>query len=189
MHFAEILDFWFGPSGWPRGGQAQAFWFTKSDSTDGLMRERFGTAVEAALRGELDPWAASSDSALALILLLDQFTRNIHRDTAAAFAGDAAALGHARRVVDTGADRDFGVLQRWFIYLPFEHSERIEDQHESLRLFTTLAGDGEPGALEWAQRHFEVIRRFGRYPHRNAILGRDSSPEEIEFLAQPGSRF
>ena len=185
----SILDFWFGADGSPTAGQARDLWFTKSESTDADIRERFGATIDAALRRDLDHWASSADGTLALILVLDQFTRNVFRDTPRAFAGDAAALGHARRLVYSGADRHFGTLQRWFIYMPFEHSENLVDQYESLRLFAALADDGEKAPLDWARKHFEVIRRFGRFPHRNAILGRASTPEETEFLSHPGSRF
>ena len=184
-----VLDFWFGGGGSPAAGQARDLWFTKSEATDAEIRERFGAIIDAALRGDLDHWASSANGTLALILVLDQFTRNVFRDTPRAFAGDAAALGYARRLVYSGADRRFGTLQRWFIYMPFEHSESLVDQYESVRLFAALADDGEGAPLEWARKHFEVIRRFGRFPHRNAILGRTSTPEEIEFLRRPGSRF
>ena len=185
MSAAEILEYWFGAD----ASVPRDFWFRKSDTVDGEIRARFGATVEAALDGSLDHWAATPEGCLALILLLDQFTRNAFRGSPRAFAGDAAALGHARRLVDAGLDRRFEALRRWFIYLPFEHSERLADQYESLRLFGELASDGEPGSLEWARKHFEVIRRFGRFPHRNDIVGRASTPEEVEFLKQPGSRF
>jgi uncharacterized protein (DUF924 family) len=185
MRAAEILEYWFGAD----TSAPRDFWFSKSETVDREIRARFGTAVETALAGSLDQWTATPEGTLALILLLDQFTRNVFRGTPRAFAGDAAALGHASRLVDAGLDRRFEALRRWFIYLPFEHSERLADQYESLRLFGELAGDGQHGPLEWARKHFEVIRRFGRFPHRNDIMGRASTPEEVEFLRQPGSRF
>lgn len=187
---ARILAFWFGEPGSPEHGQPRPLWFTRSEATDALIRDRFGAAVEAALSGQLDPWADGHPrDALALILLLDQFTRNVHRDGARAFAGDARALDVARRLVADGRDRQLAPLERWFAYLPFEHSERIDDQRESLRLFGELAREGLQEPLVWAQKHHDVIARFGRYPHRNEALGRVSTPEEIEFLRQPGSRF
>jgi uncharacterized protein (DUF924 family) len=183
-----ILDFWFGPpSGQPP--QAREIWFRKSESFDDEVRRRFGDTIDAALSGRLEHWASSVDGTRALILVLDQFTRNAFRDTPRSFAGDAAALGHARRLVISGLDRQCELMQRWFIYMPFEHSESLDDQRESLRLFRALEAEGLKGPLEWAQRHFEVIRRFGRFPHRNEILGRDSTAEEIAFLQQPGARF
>lgn len=185
-----ILDFWFGAPGSAGHGRPREFWFSKSDATDALIRDRFGAAVDAALRGELDPWADDdARSALALLLLLDQFTRNIFRGSARAFAGDAAALAVAKRLVADGRHRRLAALERWFAYLPFEHSEAIDDQHESLRLFSELADEGTAEPLAWARKHYEIIARFGRYPHRNEALGRPSTAEEIEFLRQPGSGF
>ena len=185
MRSGEILDFWFGAD----PSAVRDDWFRKSDAIDDAIRTRFGPTIEAALAGTLDPWAATPEGTLALILLLDQFTRNTFRGTPRAFAGDEAALEHARRLVGTASDRRLNRLQRWFVYMPFEHSEQLIDQYESLRLFGELAREGLDGPLEWAQRHFEVVRRFGRFPHRNEILGRASTAEELEFLAQPGSRF
>ena len=120
------------------------------------------------------------------MLLLDQFTRNIHRGTPRAFAGDALALATARAMVARGEDVELSTLQRVFVYLPFEHAEDLAMQHESLRLFEQL---GDAGFLDYARRHAVVVERFGRFPHRNAILGRASTPEEIEYLKQPGSGF
>ena len=185
----EIIDFWFGAPGSAERGQEREFWFTKSQATDELIRVRFGADVEAALRGERDAWAQTTDGACALILLLDQFTRNIFRDTPRAFAGDARALDLARRLVAAGADRGLAPLQRSFVYLPFEHAESIETQRESLRLFGDLAADGYADGLVWARKHYDVIARFGRFPHRNRILGRASTAEELEYLAQPGAGF
>lgn len=184
----EVLEFWFGaPSA--GAGAPRDLWFRKSDETDATIRSRFGADVEAALAGGRDDWAREPRGALALLLLLDQFTRNIFRDTPRAFAGDARALAHARSMVERGDDRTLAPLERWFVYLPFEHDESLVSQHEALRLFGELAAEGHPDALQWAQKHYDVIARFGRFPHRNAILGRASSDEERLFLEQPGSRF
>ncbi len=186
----EVLDFWFGAPGSAERGRPRSLWFTKSEATDETIRNRFGDSVEAALRGELDAWAAGDAStALALVILLDQFTRNIFRDSARAFAGDAKALAVARAMVADGRDRKLAPVERGFAYLPFEHSEELADQHESLRLFGQLAEAGHPDLLHWAQKHYEIIVRFGRYPHRNRQLGRASTAEEIEFLKEPGSGF
>jgi uncharacterized protein (DUF924 family) len=185
----DVLRYWFGGPGEPDYLQPRNFWFTKSEATDRAIAGRFGAAVEAALAGEFGEWAASPRGALALIIVLDQFTRNVFRGTARAFAGDDRALSLARELVDTGQDRALGPVERWFAYMPFEHSERLVDQHEAVRLFEQLAADGVDSPLEWARRHFDVIARFGRFPHRNAILGRASTAEEIEFLKQPGSGF
>ncbi len=124
------------------------------------------------------------------MLVLDQFTRNAYRDTPAAFAGDARALATAQDAVERGLDRSLKPFGRWFLYMPFEHAEDSAAQQRSLALFGALAEDsGLAAPLEWAQKHADVIARFGRYPHRNAILGRTSTPEEVAFLSQPGSRF
>ncbi|HTT11978.1 MAG TPA: DUF924 family protein [Burkholderiaceae bacterium] len=185
----DVLDFWFGPPDSPEYGAPRDMWFRKSEATDATIRARFGGAVEAALAGERRGWANGPRDALALVLMLDQFTRNIFRDTPRAFAGDEQALQVASEVVDRGADRLLIPVERWFIYLPFEHAESLSVQDESLRLFGQLAAEGHQDALAWAQKHHDVIARFGRFPHRNRILGRTSSAEELAFLAQPGSRF
>jgi uncharacterized protein (DUF924 family) len=189
----EVLDFWFGAPGSPEHGQTRALWFTKRDDTDGLIRARFGALIEAALTGELDDWARTGASAargaLALIVLLDQFTRNAFRDTARAFVGDTRALAVATALVDTGQDRTLALLERQFVYLPFEHAESLPLQERAVALFTQLATDGLAEPLDWAIKHRDVIARFGRFPHRNQQLGRASTPAEVTFLAQPGSRF
>jgi uncharacterized protein (DUF924 family) len=185
----EVLDFWFGAPGSAEHGTTRALWFTKSDAADDAIRTRFGPTVEAALRGELDHWGEDLRSALALIVLLDQFTRNIFRETPRAFAGDAAALALAQRVVDAGLDRQLSLRERWFVYMPFEHAESLPMQDRAVALFRRLADDGLPEPRDWAIRHRDVVARFGRFPHRNAILGRPSTPEEEAFLRTPGSRF
>lgn len=183
----EVLDFWFG-----KGHDVQRpEWFRKDPAFDAQIRERFGPLVEQALQGGLAEWPTQAPSALARIVLLDQFTRNIHRDSAKAFAGDAHALAAARAMVATGQDRALRPVQRLFVYLPFEHAENLSAQDEAVRLFSAL-GDDAPelkGLMEWVRRHRDVIQRFGRFPHRNAVLGRDSTPEERAFLLEPGSRF
>lgn len=189
----SVLDWWFGAAGSPEHGRPRRLWFEKSERTDEAIRARFGAWVEAALSGRLDAWAVNPAKrpreALAFILLLDQFTRNLYRGSAQAFAGDEKALAVARAMVASGADGSLSPLERWFVYLPFEHSEASADQADSLRLFEALAADGLQEPLEWARRHAQVIERFGRYPHRNAALGRTSSRAELDYLAQPGSGF
>lgn len=185
----HVREFWFGPPGAPDYGRPKDFWFRKSDATDRMIRTAFGPLVECALRGELAHWSRDRFSRVALIVVLDQFPRNIFRDTPRAFAGDALALAQARAAVASGEDRRLPPIERWFVYMPFEHSESAADQRESLRLFTALAADGLAEPLVWARRHAEVIERFGRFPHRNDVLGRASTPEEAAFLAQPGARF
>lgn len=189
MSASEVLSFWFGEPGSADYLRPRALWFTKSDATDRLIAERFGPVIERALAGEHDDWAATPRGALALVIVLDQFTRNVFRGTPRAFAGDPRALAIATRLVDTSRDLALAPVERWFVYMPLEHSERLLDQYESVRLFERLAADGLDAPLDWARRHFEVVRRFGRFPHRNAILSRESTSEEIEFLKQPGSGF
>ena len=182
----RILLFWFGaPPHSPRDA-----WFRKDPAFDAAVGREFGPAVLHALEGGWQAWDAEPQGALARILLLDQFTRNMHRDSPRAFAGDALALAAAQALVARGDDARLGPLERWFAYLPFEHAESWPAQERSLALFAQLAAEtGIAAPLEWAQKHADVIRRFGRYPHRNGLLGRTSTPEEIAFLAQPGSRF
>ena len=183
---ADVLDFWFGP---PPPAPRDA-WFRKDPAFDDMIRARFAGDVAAALAGGFRAWRESPQGALAHVILLDQFTRNIFRDTPQAFAGDALALDTAQAAVDRGFDRRLGAYERWFLYLPFEHSEDWAMQQRSLALFGQLAADtGDRTPLQWAEQHAEVIRRFGRYPHRNATLGRPSTPDEIIFLAEPGSAF
>jgi len=183
-----VLDFWFGdpPTPVPRKP-----WFSQDADFDRLIAERFGATLEAALSDHLVSWGNEPQAVLARIVLLDQFTRNVFRGTARAFAGDDRALAAAQALVAAGGDRTLSGLQRWFVYLPFEHAEDLAMQQQSLELFDVLAAE-QPALAEaalWAHKHQEVIQRFGRYPHRNTILGRQSTPEELAFLAQPGSSF
>jgi uncharacterized protein (DUF924 family) len=188
----DVLDFWFGAPGSPEAGQPRREWFVKQDEFDDIVRARFGATIDQALAGGLREWDAQGPQGLlARILVLDQFTRNAHRNTPTSFAGDALALAAAVSLVDSGADRQLPPLQRAFAYMPFEHAEDAYMQERAVELFGVLAAD-HPGfdeMLDYAHRHRGVIARFGRFPHRNEILGRASTPEELEFLRQPGSRF
>lgn len=186
-----VLDFWFGPADDSGHAQSRAAWFKKDAAFDAQIRERFGPLIEQALGGALAGWAASPRAALAQVLVLDQFTRNAFRDSARAFAGDALALAAAQALVASGQDRGLTGVQRQFVYLPFEHAEDLSMQREALRLFGTLGADAPElaGLLDWAQRHHDIVARFGRFPHRNAALGRSSTTEEAAFLLTPGSGF
>jgi uncharacterized protein (DUF924 family) len=186
MNAASVLQFWFGADDAPR-----EVWFRKDAAFDDEIRSRFGALVERALAGAIDDWAAERDGALARIVVLDQFTRNIFRDTPRAFAGDAQALAGARAMVARGDDLALPPLRRVFVYLPFEHAEDRAMQRESLRLFAALLREDASTATfdDYARRHAEVIERFGRFPHRNAVLGRISTADEAAFLLQPGSGF
>ena len=180
----NVLDFWF--QGEPNTWRIDP-WFKKSDEFDATIRTRFGTAVQAAQDGVLDGWAATPEGTLALLLLLDQFGRNIHRGSYLAFAGDAHARRIARAAIDTGAETKLTPVQRVFLYLPFEHSEALEDQDLSIRLFESLPpADWRASVVDYAHRHRDVIREFGRFPHRNAALGRDSTQAEQAWLDAGG---
>ena len=185
---AEVLSFWFGE---PPAATARAEWFRKDAAFDASIHTRFGATIDQALAGGLQHWATTPAGALARILVLDQFTRNTLRGTARAFAGDALALAAARALVADGGHLRLEPLQRWFAYLPFEHAEDMAVQQESLQLFAALAAEHPAlaDAQVWAVKHAEVVQRFGRYPHRNALLGRVSTAAEQDFLAQPGSSF
>jgi uncharacterized protein (DUF924 family) len=185
---AEVLAFWFGQ---PTTTTPRPEWFRKDGAFDALIRQRFGATLQAALAGNLQAWCAQPDTALAHIVVLDQFTRNAFRDTAQAFAGDALALQAASALVANGGHLQLSPLQRWFAYLPFEHAEDMGRQAQSLQLFGALAAEYPAlgDAHVWAQKHQAVVAQFGRYPHRNALLGRESTAEEAVFLQEPGSSF
>jgi uncharacterized protein (DUF924 family) len=194
----ELLDFWFGTETDDAAvATAQAeLWWGHGAETDESLQARFGTAASSAAAGILDHWTGSPRGRLALILLLDQLPRAIHRGTPAAFAQDLDARRVADQGLESGADKLLRPIERLFFYLPFEHSEDLEDQDRSIALYRDLAAEvaaehKETFAefVDYAVRHREVIARFGRFPHRNAILGRESTPEETAFLEQPGSGF
>lgn len=184
-----VIDFWYAP-------RARAVWFEKNPAFDEEIRVRFGAAIHAAQMGAFDEWRAAPMGTLALLILLDQMARNIHRGQAKAFLGDARALAVADEAVKRGQDKALSFEQRRFFYLPFEHAEDMANQDRSIQLFTQLyeeaapeERDGAEDQLDYAHRHRDIIKRFGRYPHRNVALGRPSTDDEIEFLKGPGSSF
>ena len=199
-----IHAFWFGPAAAERDdadiiARQSPLWGKKPPEVDAEIRTRFAARVGQAATGELDAWLHGPGAArgrLALILLTDQFPRNIWRGQAAAFAFDVLALRWTKAALERGLDLEMRPIERVFLYLPLEHSEALADQREAVRLFDSLA-DSVPAAarpafadyLDYARRHLEIIERFGRFPHRNAALGRETSAEEAEFLRQPGSGF
>jgi uncharacterized protein (DUF924 family) len=192
MTAQDVLDFWFLPPGAQGHGDQRAVWFRKDAAFDAAIRDRFGALIEQAVGGGLREWDQQGPSGvLARILLLDQFTRNAYRGTPDSFAGDALALAAARQLADSGADQQLTPVQRSFAYMPFEHAEDAAMQQRAVDLFTALAAanPGYDGVLDYAHRHRGVIARFGRFPHRNEILGRASTPDEQAYLAQPGSGF
>lgn len=170
----EIVSFWrdSGPDRWFAGG----------DTFDAECRTRFLEAHLLAARRELEHWIADAEGALALVLLLDQIPRNVFRRSGHAFATDGLAREYASRALTLGFDTQVDPALRRFFYLPFEHSEAMADQERALELFSRVAPEGD----RWAQLHYDIIRRFGRFPHRNSALGRESTTEERQFLAEGG---
>lgn len=186
-----ILDFWFLPADDPDHGKPRDIWFAAGRTIDGIVRETFLDDHEAAAAGALDAWRDTPDSCLALILLFDQFPRHMFRDTARAYATDPLALATAEHALARGFDSDRPAFMRNFLYLPFTHAEDLAAQRKSVELREGLPDDGNKAkSVRAAVEHREVIERFGRFPHRNDIVGRDSTPEEIAFLdADPGAWF
>ena len=174
---SEVVAFWreAGPSKW----------FSKDDAFDQSCRDRFLTTYEAAARGDLNEWELTPEGALAVILLLDQFPRNMFRGDRATYKTDPAALLAADRAIERGYDRQVDPQLRAFFYLPFMHSENLSDQQRSVRLNEEL---GAPESIKFAHHHRDIVAKFGRFPHRNAILGRESTPDEIAFLEQSDFR-
>lgn len=177
--YQEILNFWFH--------ELEAkMWFQKSDALDKKIQERFAPLHDQARKGELYAWRNTAQGSLAEVIVLDQFSRNIYRDTAEAFANDPLALALAQSAVDKKFHEQLSNIEKVFLYLPFMHSESPLIHEVALELYTEL---GEKTNLDFEIRHKTIIDRFGRYPHRNKILGRESTAEELEFLQQPGSSF
>ncbi len=186
----EILGFWFGREGEEGYGEFREAWFTKDPGFDREIRDRFEPVYEETAADNLDHWKDEARSCLALIIVLDQFPRNMYRGDARMYAADEKACEAARHAVEHAYDRELSPYGRLFMYLPFEHSEELDDQRLSVELFRGLATEmGSEDLLGYAVRHLEIVERFGRFPHRNEVLGRRTTPEEAEFLTQPGSSF
>ncbi len=175
----EVLEFWFEEL-------AASDWFQGGDALDARIRERFRDLHEALREQVPTTWRVNAQAALAAVVVLDQFPRNMYRGNARAFATDGLALDIARHAIACGFDRELSEVQRKFLYLPFQHSEEKSMQSHSMELFESLGSETD---LRYARRHKEIIDRFGRFPHRNEALRRASTPEEIEFLESPGSSF
>lgn len=194
-----ILDFWFGDSADDDAtiaNRQSRLWWDKNPATDETIRERFEAQVQAAADGQLDAWKGSPEGWLALIVLTDQFPRNIHRGTPESFSFDPIARTLCLDGIEAGADQQLRPIQRVFFYLPLEHSESMPDQQMCVDLMRSLARSVPEAQrapfdyfVDFALAHRKIVERFRRFPHRNAILGRDSTDEEIEFLKQPGSSF
>ena len=176
---AEVLSFWFEEL-------SPEQWFKKDVVVDQTIHSRFGALYEELAASGGSAWLDSAEGCLAAIIVLDQFSRNLFREDARAYATDAVALAIAKGALDRGFDLNFEVNHKKFLYMPFQHCEDLKDQIRSVELFTSL---GDPSTLDYARRHKDVVERFGRFPHRNAALGRSSTPEELEFLEQPNSSF
>ncbi|QOZ83608.1 MULTISPECIES: DUF924 family protein [Chromobacterium] len=191
QHYTDaILEFWFGGADDSFLSVPRSAWFKKDDVFDGVIRERFLETWRQARAGELPPDTDDARRGLAWLILTDQFPRNLFRGSAEAFATDGLALAWARRMVELGLDRQLPHIARTFVYLPFEHSESLADQDEAVRLFETMAEDAAMARfIDYAHRHRDVIVRFGRFPHRNAALGRVDTPDERTYLAEPGAGF
>jgi len=186
----EVLDFWFGREGEPGYGEFREEWFRKDPAFDADVTEQFAGLYEEAARGDLDGWRDDARSCLALVIVLDQFPRNMFRGDGRTHAADEVALATSKYAVEHALDRELPSFQRMFLYMPFMHSENKEDQRRSVELFELLADEpGAPDVTSYAVGHREIVERFGRFPHRNAILGRETTPEEAEFLQTEGSSF
>lgn len=191
----QVVEFWLGPApdDYESVTRASKRWYLTDDAFDAEIRDRFGAAIERGRRGLLADWAGTTGGALGLVILLDQFSRNAYRGTADAFRGDPVALAVAGRAVERGLDRELAWPGRAFLYHPFEHSEDPEDQERSVMLFEALAAEAPPAwrkfaadFVPYAHAHRDVIARFGRFPHRNAILGRVNTAEERAYLDRGG---
>ena len=194
----DVLEFWFADSltNPDTLAERRAIWFMGGTDVDQLITKKFGTLPDAALEGELQHWTTDTRNALALVLVLDQFPRNIYRNTARAYHYDAAGLVLALKIIDQGLNSNLHPIEQSFLFLPLQHSETIVEQTRAVQLYETLAAqspdpylESAKNSLDYAKRHCDIIRRFGRFPHRNAILGRDSTEAEIEFLASGGDTF
>jgi uncharacterized protein (DUF924 family) len=186
----EILNFWFGEPGSETYGKFRPIWFEVNEEFAGEVRRRFLADFEAAVAGKLAHWEETPEGALALILLFDQFTLLLFRGATGAFDQDPEAQRIARMAVERGDDQQFPEMHRWFFYLVFEHSENAADQERAVQLFSALSPtETNKIGLDFAIRHKRVVDRFGRFPNRNEALGRESTPEELEFLAGPDAPF
>ncbi|MGJ3253440.1 MAG: DUF924 family protein [Elainellaceae cyanobacterium] len=190
---SDVLEFWFGkPSSEDAEyEQRRKLWFRKRETVDQEIQKRFGATYDRAASGQLDDWKKSPAGCLALVIVLDQFPRNMFRNDPKAFATDEKALAISQWAIARHFDQDLTPIRRLFLYLPFEHSEQLTHQNQSVEYFARLLDEAPElsDTYSYAIRHRQVIERFGRFPHRNSILGRDSTPEEREFLKQPGSSF
>ncbi len=191
----EVLEFWFGPEGTAPLARAEK-WFKKDPAFDEEIRAKFEPSLLAATRGELEEWKHTARGRLAFIVLLDQFSRNLYRDSPKSFAQDRLALAVSLEGQALGMEKSLPHVQRVFFYIPMLHTEDLELQRRALAAYQDVASTAPPelekylaSSIDFARKHMAVIERFGRFPHRNRILGRHSTPEELDYLAQPGAGF
>ncbi len=190
----DVLDFWFGSDDQPPDSERQKRWFIKDEQFDQRIRQNFGEALEQAIRGEYDEWSQTARGRLALIVLLDQFSRNIFRGSPRAWSQDLLAQKLTLDGIEMGDDEELSAIERGFFYLPLEHAEDQHLQELSVEKFRAIAKQNPKdefvaGMLDYALRHREIIERFGRFPHRNAVISRPTTAEEATFLDQPNSSF
>jgi uncharacterized protein (DUF924 family) len=184
-----VLEFWFGAPDDPSFGTTRSSWFAKDPAFDEQVRVKFLPGIEAALAGAFDHVAHAREM-LAAIIVLDQFPRNVFRGTARSFEGDSRARAFVHRALKVNAHREIAPVERWFLYMPLMHSEDRAEQRQCVALYDELAAQSpNHDVRKFARAHADIVERFGRFPHRNALLGRASTPEEVEFLKQPGSSF
>lgn len=194
----HILNYWFGDGATASevSDRKRDIWWKKDPTADAEITNLFQDTTERVFKGDLADWCDTPEGLLASIICLDQFTRNMYRDNLRAFSHDDFALAFTKTMLKKNWDQNLPSIQRVFAYMPFEHSEDLHHQATSIKLFSDLLEISQPeerhifqGFLEFAQRHYEVIQRFGRFPHRNVILARKSSAEELDYLNQPGAGF
>ncbi len=194
----DVLSFWFGDREDPIEVNAEksVLWWKKKPAVDDEIARTFGEAIERAAAGDLDSWKETANGRLALVILLDQFNRNIHRGKPESFASDSRARELAQEGIRSGHARELPPIRRYFLFMPLMHAEDREVQNACVRAFEELRDSVSAQhrsffeeAVKYAVAHRDIVERFGRFPHRNAILGRESTPEEVEFLGKPGSSF
>jgi uncharacterized protein (DUF924 family) len=182
----NILAFWFGEPNSPDYGEPKSFWWKSTPEIDRDIKDTYEGIYNKALAGELAGLMETPKGCLTLVLIFDQFPRNMFRGTKAVYETDEKALEISKAAIAKGFDMVLPIIECKFLYMPFMHSEKLEDQEEAVKLFDAL---GEESSIEYANDHRDIVARFGRFPHRNIILGRTSTPEEIDFLKEPGSSF
>ncbi len=193
----EVMQFWFGPGDDPYNvdDAVSSRWFQGGEAFDEEIRQRFGDDLERAIRGEYDDWATTPRGRMALIVILDQFSRNLFRGSPRSWSQDLQAQRLTLEGMETGADEELRPVERTFFYLPLEHAEDLQLQHMSVDAYRRLAEDAPEDAgflqvtLDYAERHLEIIERFGRFPHRNEVIRRPTTDEEAAFLEEPNSSF